>query len=150
MACSNESHRQVVRRVGSEKSRPAQQVEAQIGEEEAAGGDPADGLQHLQGTLNEVHGWRWRGQRRTWLEAWSDVLRILDKAGMKSIEEFDERFGGTQSLFNWIQDLESELWNAGLEDRQFLTARIALCEEDCGDFQRVSVSPSLVPAFNDL
>ena len=32
---------------------------------------------------------------RVWLEAWSDVLRILDKAGMQSIEEFDERFGGT-------------------------------------------------------
>ena len=62
---------------------------------------------------------------RVWLEAWSDVLRILDKAGMRSIQEFDEQFGGSQSLFNWIQDLEGELWNAGLEDRQFLTARIA-------------------------
>ena len=69
------------------------------------------------------------GACRVWLEAWNDVLRILDKAGIESIEEFDERFRGTQSLFNWIQDLESELWNAGLEDRQFLTARIALCEE---------------------
>lgn len=66
---------------------------------------------------------------RVWLEAWTDVLWILDKAGMRSIEEFDDRFGGTQSLFNWIQDLESELWNAGLKDRRFLTARIALCEE---------------------
>jgi transposase len=36
---------------------------------------------------------------------------------------------GLQSLFNWIQDLESELWNAGLGDRQFLRARIAFCEE---------------------
>ena len=27
------------------------------------------------------------------------------------------------------RDLEDELWNAGLEDRQFLTARIALSEE---------------------
>jgi tetratricopeptide (TPR) repeat protein len=72
---------------------------------------------------------------RVWLEAWSDVLRILDKAGMPSIEEFDERFGGTQSLFNWIQDLEGELWNAGLEDRQFLTARIALCEEGLRRFR---------------
>ena len=71
---------------------------------------------------------------RVWLEAWSDVLRILDKAGMQSIQEFDDRFGGSQSLFNWIQDLEGELWNAGLEDRQFLTARIALCEEGCGAF----------------
>jgi tetratricopeptide (TPR) repeat protein len=66
---------------------------------------------------------------RIWLEAWSDVLHILDKAGMQSIQEFDDRFRGTESLFNWIQDLEDELWNAGLEDRQFHTARIALCEE---------------------
>jgi tetratricopeptide (TPR) repeat protein len=69
------------------------------------------------------------GACRVWLEAWEDVLRILDKSGMPSIQKFDERFRGTQSLFNWIQDLESELWNAGLEDRQFLTARIALCQE---------------------
>ncbi len=66
---------------------------------------------------------------RIWLEACNDVVRLLDKAGVKSIADFDERFGGTQSLFNWIQDLESELWNAGLKERQFLRARIALCEE---------------------
>ena len=69
------------------------------------------------------------GACRVWLEAWDDVLRLLDKGGIDSIEEFDERFRGTQSLFNWIQDLESELWNAGLGDRDFLSARIALCEE---------------------
>ena len=72
---------------------------------------------------------------RVWLEAWNDVLRILDKAALRSIQEFDDRFGGSQSLFNWIQDLESELWNAGLEDRQFLTARIALCEEGLRRFR---------------
>jgi hypothetical protein len=72
---------------------------------------------------------------RVWLDAWSDVQSILDKAGMRSIQEFDERFGGSQSLFNWIQDLEDELWNAGLEDRQFLTARIALCEEGLRRFR---------------
>jgi hypothetical protein len=66
---------------------------------------------------------------RIWLEAWNDVLRLMDKAGIESIEELDERCRGTQSLFNWIQDLESELWNAGLDDRQFLSARMALCEE---------------------
>ena len=66
---------------------------------------------------------------RIWLEAWRDVLGLLDKGGLQSIRAFDERFRGSQSLFNWIQDLEDELWNAGLEDRQFLTARIAVCEE---------------------
>lgn len=34
-----------------------------------------------------------------------------------------------QSLFNWSQDLEDALWNAGLEDRELLRARIAVCEE---------------------
>jgi tetratricopeptide (TPR) repeat protein len=66
---------------------------------------------------------------RIWLEAWNDVLRLFNKSGLKSIQEFDDRFRVTQSLFNWIQDLEQELWNAGLGDRQFLTARIAVVEE---------------------
>jgi tetratricopeptide (TPR) repeat protein len=72
---------------------------------------------------------------RVWLEAWRDVLGLLDKGGLSSIRAFDERFRGSQSLFNWIQDLEGELWNAGLEDRQFLTARIALCEEGLRRFR---------------
>ena len=66
---------------------------------------------------------------RVWLEAWDDVLRIFDKSGMQSIREFDQLFEGTQSLFNWIQDLEDELWRAGRCDRRFLNARIAVCKE---------------------
>ena len=66
---------------------------------------------------------------RIWLEAWRDVLGLLEKGDLPSIHAFDQRFRGSQSLFNWIQDLQDELWNAGLEDRQFLTARIAVCEE---------------------
>jgi tetratricopeptide (TPR) repeat protein len=72
---------------------------------------------------------------RIWLDAWTDVLRILDKAGFSSISEFDESFRGTQSLFNWIQDLEDELWSGGLLDRQFLVSRIALCEESARRFE---------------
>jgi hypothetical protein len=64
-----------------------------------------------------------------WLEAWNDVLRLMDKAGLRSIAGFDDRFRGTQCLFNWIGDLEMELWNAGMKDRQYLVARVAVCEE---------------------
>jgi tetratricopeptide (TPR) repeat protein len=71
-----------------------------------------------------------------WLDAWAEVLRLLDKGGLRSISEFDERFQGSEALFNWIQDLEQELWNAGLEDRQFLRARIAMCEEGLRRFPR--------------
>ena len=28
----------------------------------------------------------------TWLDAWSDVLRLCDATGISSIEEFDDRF----------------------------------------------------------
>jgi hypothetical protein len=70
---------------------------------------------------------------RVWLEAWDDVLRLFDKAGVRTISEFDARFLGSQSLFNWIQELEMELWNAGLKDRQFLARRIALRRKGAGD-----------------
>ena len=64
-----------------------------------------------------------------WLDAWSGVLFLCDAAGVGSIEEFDDRFPMTQSLYNWGQDLEDALWNAGLADPAMLQARIAVCEE---------------------
>ena len=64
-----------------------------------------------------------------WLDAWSDVVRLCDLTGIDSIREFDDRFSMYQSLFNWSQDLEDALWNAGREDPEFLRARIAVCEE---------------------
>jgi hypothetical protein len=57
------------------------------------------------------------------------VLRLCDAAGIRSIEAFDDRFPITQSLYNWSQDLEDALWNAGLGDGEMLLARIAVCEE---------------------
>ena len=65
----------------------------------------------------------------TWLDAWSDVLRLCDATGVRSIEEFDDRFPMTQSLYNWSQDLEDALWGSGLSDPDTLLARIAVCEE---------------------
>jgi len=64
-----------------------------------------------------------------WLGAWTGVLRLCDLTGIDSIRGFDDRFPMYQSLFNWSQDLEDALWNAGLEDRELLRARIAVCEE---------------------
>lgn len=65
----------------------------------------------------------------SWLDAWADVLALSDAAGTVSIREFDDRFPLTQSLYNWLSDAEMELWNAGLREREFLTARIGFCAE---------------------
>jgi len=64
-----------------------------------------------------------------WLDAWSDVLRLCDAAGITTMAGFDEQFPMTQSLFNWNQDLEMELGNAGLDDPAKLHARITVGEE---------------------
>jgi hypothetical protein len=75
-------------------------------------------------------------QAPIWLDAWSDVLRLCDAAGIRSIAEFDDRFPMTQSLYNWSQDLEDALWNAGLRDRELIQARIDVCEEALRRFPR--------------
>lgn len=58
-----------------------------------------------------------------------EALGACDAAGITTIAGFDERFPMTQSLFNWNQDLEMELGNAGLDDPAKLHARITVGEE---------------------
>jgi len=72
----------------------------------------------------------------TWLDAWADVLRLCDAAGIGSIGEFDERFPLTQSLYNWSQDLEMALENAGRDDGKIRQALIDFCEESLRRFPR--------------
>jgi hypothetical protein len=69
-----------------------------------------------------------------WVEAWSGVLGLSDAAGIVSIDGFDERFPMTQSLYNWSQDLEDALGNAGLADPAMLQARISVCEQALSRF----------------
>jgi hypothetical protein len=56
------------------------------------------------------------------LDAWSDVLALCEAAGITMIAAFDARFPLTQSLYNWSQDLEMELGNAGHDDPAKLQA----------------------------
>jgi tetratricopeptide (TPR) repeat protein len=72
----------------------------------------------------------------TWLNAWSDVQWLCDAAGISSSEEFDDRFPMTQSLYNWSQDLEMALENAGRDDHEMRQALIDFCEESLRRFPR--------------
>jgi tetratricopeptide (TPR) repeat protein len=64
-----------------------------------------------------------------WLDALSGIWDIIDKTGIQSFKEFDKRFGSVLFLNSWLQDLEMELGNAGLQDPSFYTSRITLCEK---------------------
>jgi len=64
---------------------------------------------------------------------WLKRHRVAAAAGVQIRQGYGlcrhQRFGGTQSLFNRIQDLEDELRSGGLFDRRLLAERVSLCEE---------------------
>lgn len=68
------------------------------------------------------------GACRIWMETWHDILAVMDRTRIDTLAAFESRFGDTQSLSSWSQDLAIELHNAGLDDPQFFRHRIAMCE----------------------
>lgn len=65
-----------------------------------------------------------------WLEVWEHLKKRFT-SDMKSIDDAERVFAGMQSLFNWCQDLEMELHNAGLDEPAFIQKRIDYCHEFC-------------------
>jgi hypothetical protein len=64
-----------------------------------------------------------------WIKAWVEALRLKEKSGCRTLDELDARFGGTQNLFNWVQDFEMELGNAAMKEPRYHVTRVAYCEE---------------------
>jgi hypothetical protein len=75
-------------------------------------------MEMLDDQIHEGYGLLERGNLSgavtTWLTAWESYVRIAERFQLTPIDAFDKRFRGTQSIYNWVQDLEMELWNAGL------------------------------------
>lgn len=74
------------------------------------------------------------GTRAEGVSMWLDAFEAIKKRftpEFKSVEEIDAICRGCQSLFNWCQDLEIELRNAGLEHPEFLEKGIRYTEEFC-------------------
>ncbi len=84
-------------------------------------------LLHAQGKDQEVEACK------LWLQVW-DHLKYRFTSEMKSIEDAEKVFSGMQPLFNWCQDFEQELHNAGIEDQSFYQIRIEYCREFCSLF----------------
>ena len=49
--------------------------------------------------------------------------------GIAGISELEEKYEWEQFPTNWVQDLETELHNAGLDDLEYFKKRIQYCEE---------------------
>ena len=66
---------------------------------------------------------------RLWLSCWHEAKALMKEREIHSISEFDRQFPSDQPLYNWCQDLEIALGNAGQSDAAFLETRITYCSE---------------------
>ena len=86
------------------------------------------------------NGYKFRGKPAgcdIWIDTWADLLTLKAKARCSTLAEFDDRFGGTQSIFNWIQDFEMELGNAAIDHPKYHETRVRVCEEFLLQFDKV-------------
>jgi len=70
------------------------------------------------------------------LDAWEDVKAIMSEEHISNLTELEGKYKWTEFLFNYVQDLEEQLHNAGIENEQYIPKRIRYCEEllkVCGD-----------------
>ncbi|MFB6344143.1 MAG: SEC-C metal-binding domain-containing protein [bacterium] len=63
-----------------------------------------------------------------WLDAWDRFKAFVDPDD-RAIRDLDNRFSMTQSLFNWSQDIEMCLLNAGRNDDYYLKMQVQYCDE---------------------
>ncbi|MCG7850304.1 MAG: SEC-C domain-containing protein [ANME-2 cluster archaeon] len=65
-----------------------------------------------------------------WSRAWKTIVTIVP-AYIDSVEEADQFMLEplTQSIYNWCQDFEMELLNAGLQDKSYFKKRIEYCNK---------------------
>jgi hypothetical protein len=63
-----------------------------------------------------------------WWQVW-EWLKEKVTPERNTLKALDQDFRGTQSVFNWCQHFEMELWNTGLDDPNYLQLRIHYCRE---------------------
>ena len=68
-----------------------------------------------------------------WLEAW-ELVKQMAAPDMRATDDFDLAYPLTQSVSNWISDVEMELGNAGLGDARYHEYRIRFAHEYLAQF----------------
>lgn len=70
------------------------------------------------------------------LDAWEDIKAIMSEEQINDLTKLEDKYKWTEFLFNYVQDLEAQLHNAGIENEQYIPKRVRYCEEllkVCGD-----------------
>lgn len=63
------------------------------------------------------------------LDAWEDIKTVMAEDKIRDLVELGDRYEWTEFLFNYVQDLDMELFSMGTHNEQYLKQRIKYCEE---------------------
>ncbi|NLW91338.1 MAG: hypothetical protein GXY34_07030 [Syntrophomonadaceae bacterium] len=72
-----------------------------------------------------------------WLNVWNGI-KFRIKPEFKDMDYLDQQYKGSFYISNFCQDLENELYNAGLDDPVYLEKCIEYCTEFCNYFPNES------------
>ena len=76
-----------------------------------------------------------------WLEAWEEIKTLLSEGIARDVFDLDKKHNFADFVSNFVQDLEMELHNAGLKEKEYHKKRAIYCEEL---LQRCAVKESIV------
>lgn len=63
------------------------------------------------------------------LDVWEDLKKLMQQKSLQKLDELQTAYPWTDFVANWVQDIESELWNAGIKNPIYFSKRIQYCEE---------------------
>jgi len=64
-----------------------------------------------------------------WLEAWEEIKELFNEGFAENIDDLDKKYKWSQWINNYVQFLEMELGNAGIDDPAYHGKRIEYCRE---------------------
>ena len=64
-----------------------------------------------------------------WLEAWEDIKELFDESFAENIRDLDKKHKWSLWITNYVQFLEMELGNAGIDNPAYHAKRIEYCRE---------------------
>ena len=64
-----------------------------------------------------------------WLVLWGKIKETMSEYNFEFIDDLDNKYQGSQSIYNWATDFDMELENAIRENDGFAQSRIDFCTE---------------------
>lgn len=65
----------------------------------------------------------------SWLNAWDSIKQAMKENQLHYLEELQDKFKWSDFLLNYVQDMEAELHNVGLSNKEYYHKRMLYCEE---------------------